>query len=438
MYALARKNLLAKNLIAMQKYFPKEYTFFPRTWLLPGDIKNFKEQFNYRKAKTFIVKPEASCQGKGIFLTRNADFYQVGEHYVAQRYLHKPFLIDNLKFDLRIYVLITSVIPLRIFIYNEGLARFATQEYVSPIGSNLNNLCMHLTNYAINKESEDFVQNSGAADDSGHKRSLSSIFKSIELARQTDPEIISSEECWQQLKELTVKTVIAGHNHIAHIQRTAKPQDIENQLCFQILGIDIFLDKKAKPWLIEVNQSPSFMTDSPLDHKVKKGVLVDGMRMLNLSWRRKNRYINNARIEKQRRLQGLPRASNFEKEEARQKKIRIKDKFELNNLGGYERIYPLQPEHLKDNEYNIALQDKYDELIHHSKEIWSESAAGGFSKKKAMDAPVGTKSGMKSPEKLINPKELSKKDSSISNNTIGSIKKTAVIKLNSLPTEHPG
>ena len=101
---------------------------------------------------------------------------------MAQRYLHKPFLVDNLKFDLRIYVLITSVIPLRIFIYKEGLARFATQSYVPPLGSNLNNLFMHLTNYAINKESEDFVQNSGA-DDSGHKRSLSAIFKAIDQAR---------------------------------------------------------------------------------------------------------------------------------------------------------------------------------------------------------------------------------------------------------------
>jgi len=125
-YALARKNLLAKNLIAMEKYFPKDYAFFPKTWLLPADLKSFKEQFNYRKAKTFIIKPEAGCQGKGIFLTRNFDWYQSGEHYVAQRYLHKPFLVDNLKFDLRIYVLVTSVMPLRIFIYKEGLARFAT------------------------------------------------------------------------------------------------------------------------------------------------------------------------------------------------------------------------------------------------------------------------------------------------------------------------
>jgi len=68
-------------------------------------------------------------------------------------------LIDGLKFDLRVYVLITSVTPLRIFIYHEGLARFATSEYVPPVGSNLGNLYMHLTNYAINKDSENFQQN---------------------------------------------------------------------------------------------------------------------------------------------------------------------------------------------------------------------------------------------------------------------------------------
>lgn len=78
---------------------------------------------------------------------------------MAQRYLHKPYLIDGLKFDLRVYVLITSVFPLRIFMYEEGLARFATSEYVSPVGSNLNNLFMHLTNYAINKDANNFQQN---------------------------------------------------------------------------------------------------------------------------------------------------------------------------------------------------------------------------------------------------------------------------------------
>ena len=74
MQALARKNLLAKNLMAMKKACPHDFSFFPKTWLLPQDQKDFKIQFNTKKAKTFIVKPEASCQGKGIFLTRNCDW----------------------------------------------------------------------------------------------------------------------------------------------------------------------------------------------------------------------------------------------------------------------------------------------------------------------------------------------------------------------------
>ena len=136
---------------------PEDFDFFPATWILPQDSKNFKEQFNNKKAKTFIVKPEQQCQGRGIFLTRNCNWLIQGEHYVAQRYLHKPFLIDGLKFDLRIYVLVTGLNPLRCYIYKEGLARFATEKYKSPMGSNLNNLCMHLTNYAINKEADGFI-----------------------------------------------------------------------------------------------------------------------------------------------------------------------------------------------------------------------------------------------------------------------------------------
>ena len=75
---------------------------------------------------------------------------------VAQRYIYKPYLIDGLKFDLRLYVIVTGVSPLRCFIYKEGLARFATEPYKSPNFDNLNNLTMHLTNYAINKEKEGF------------------------------------------------------------------------------------------------------------------------------------------------------------------------------------------------------------------------------------------------------------------------------------------
>ena len=56
---------------------------------------------------------------------------------VCQQYVSKPFLIDGFKFDLRVYVLVTSCDPLRIFVYDDGLGRFATVKYVDPSNSNL-------------------------------------------------------------------------------------------------------------------------------------------------------------------------------------------------------------------------------------------------------------------------------------------------------------
>lgn len=87
---------------------------------------------------------------------------RAGEQVVAQRYMAKPYLIDNLKFDLRVYALIFGVDPLRVFVFSEGLARFATEEYVGPAKGNLENLYMHLTNYAIQKRSDNFVRNEDA------------------------------------------------------------------------------------------------------------------------------------------------------------------------------------------------------------------------------------------------------------------------------------
>jgi tubulin polyglutamylase TTLL6/13 len=99
---------------------------------------------------------------------------------VVQRYMHKPFLIEGLKFDLRIYVLVAGIDPLRIFVFEEGLARFATEPYRPPRTDNLDNRFMHLTNYAVNKENPNFIFNeSDEHMDIGHKRSLTSIYKKL-------------------------------------------------------------------------------------------------------------------------------------------------------------------------------------------------------------------------------------------------------------------
>ena len=86
------------------------------------------------------MKPEDGSQGKGIFLTRNPDAIKPSDQLVVQKYLHKPHLIDGFKYDLRVYVFVVGVNPLRIYMYSNGLARFATVPYEKPSDKNLENL----------------------------------------------------------------------------------------------------------------------------------------------------------------------------------------------------------------------------------------------------------------------------------------------------------
>ena len=61
MVAISRKNQLARNLTRMKKAFPREYNFFPQTWLLPSENTELRKKFGNNRKNVFIVKPEASC-----------------------------------------------------------------------------------------------------------------------------------------------------------------------------------------------------------------------------------------------------------------------------------------------------------------------------------------------------------------------------------------
>ena len=63
-----------------------------------------------------------------------------------------------MKYDLRVYVLVTSYNPLKVYIYNDGLVRFATEKY-SADPKALSKKYVHLTNFSVNKKNSNFVKN---------------------------------------------------------------------------------------------------------------------------------------------------------------------------------------------------------------------------------------------------------------------------------------
>jgi hypothetical protein len=210
----------------------------------------------------------------------------VDELSVVSRYVTNPLLINGHKFDLRIYVLVTSYEPLRVYVFQEGLARFASETYSSKI--NKNNKYMHLTNYSINKKNENFIQNENTEqDDVGYKWSLTAFCKHLQQVG------IDMDLMWSRIYDVILKSLICGENHV---MQQIKKNNVHRNNCFEIFGYDILLDSDLKPWLVEINLSPALATDSPLDLKIKSNLLADVFNLIGIKrFDRKKESINKMR-----------------------------------------------------------------------------------------------------------------------------------------------
>ncbi|NXX17830.1 TTLL7 polyglutamylase, partial [Podargus strigoides] len=370
---ICRKDFLARNMTKMIKSQPQEYSFIPRTWIFPAEYTQFqnyvKELKKKRRRKTFIVKPANGAMGHGISLIRNGEKLQAQDHLIVQEYLDKPFLMEGYKFDLRVYILITSCDPLKVFLYHDGLVRMGTEKYHPPSDSNLSRLYMHLTNYSVNKHNEHFERDE--TEDKGSKRSIKWFTEFLETNN------LDVSKFWSDISELVVKTLIVAEPHVLHAYRMCRPGQApgSDSVCFEVLGFDILLDRKLKPWLLEINRAPSFGTDQKIDYDVKKGVLLNALKLLNIRTSDKRRNLAQQKAEAQKRLYGqgsmkklLPWSSDWEKqrhtlerrkEELKERLAQVRkqiseEEHENRHMGNYRRIYP--PE-------DTTLLAKYESLL---------------------------------------------------------------------------
>lgn len=166
---------------------PDAFDFVPPSFTFPEDAKKFLAYQKKHKNVTYIAKPLAGAQGDSIVLFQDQDKlpYSLKDQMVVQRYIDNPLLVDGFKFDLRIYVIVTGINEgdMHAFIADEGLARFCTEKYQKPTKENFKKIYMHLTNYSLNKMSDDYVKEEDVPNilepNDGSKRTLTALFKQI-------------------------------------------------------------------------------------------------------------------------------------------------------------------------------------------------------------------------------------------------------------------
>ena len=172
------------------------------------------------------------------------------------------------KFDLRLYITVTSFNPLEAFIYKEGFARFGSRRFTCQSDC-INDTQIHLTNSSIQREYDTEINifhpvRLAGASGGGNKVKVSWLWNRLEK------EGIETKNLWKKIKDLCLKTLIAVND------------DIEFQPnSFELFGFDVIFDENLKPWLIEVNSCPSLARETALDVTVKESVVRDTIELVN-------------------------------------------------------------------------------------------------------------------------------------------------------------
>ncbi|XP_056419326.1 probable tubulin polyglutamylase TTLL2 [Hyla sarda] len=262
---ITKKDCLARHLKRMKGIYGSSYfDFSPIVFILPNDYTKFLAEYtkerHEKKSGYWICKPTDMSRGRGIFLFQDIKHLAYDCPVIVQKYITNPLLISGYKFDLRIYVCVTCFCPLTIYIYQEGLVRFATEKFSL---SSLDNIFAHLTNTSINKYSTSYSADKERVG-SGCKWTLGQ-FRSYLRSLEVDDVLL-----WQRIYNIVTMTLLS-----------IAPTIPQYPNCFELFGFDILIDDTLKPWLLEVNFSPALSLECPNDVTVKKGLINDIIDLLN-------------------------------------------------------------------------------------------------------------------------------------------------------------
>ncbi|KAL3280885.1 hypothetical protein HHI36_004113 [Cryptolaemus montrouzieri] len=208
----------------------------------------------------WILKPGNKCRGRGIILVKYLKevekIMNLKLKYVVQKYIERPFIIYNTKFDIRQWFLVTCTQPLTIWMYKECYLRFSSQNY------NLENFheSLHLTNYAVQCKYTNMEQRDKALP----KDNMwdSPTFKDY-LKRQ------GKGDKWEQviypgMRESIVCSMLASQDTMDRRQNT-----------FEMYGADFILGEDLRPWLLEINCSPDMSSSTSITKRMCPQFLAD-------------------------------------------------------------------------------------------------------------------------------------------------------------------
>lgn len=243
--ALTTKHRLAETVLAARARLrgtqaAGAFRCFPETYILPRNLGLLRSAAIRNPEALWIKKPVGSARGTGINLVEDLSQLETGDGWLVQEYLARPHLLDGHKYTLRLYVLLTSVDPLLVYLFEEGFAKRASRPF-STAKEHLADRFRHLTNPDVLRDDPEVATSALNLTLGQYRRRL--------RADGVDEEVL-----WQKIRNLVWATITAAREPMLAI---GAPVRTLAEGCFELFGFDVLIDEALDPWLLECNLSPS-------------------------------------------------------------------------------------------------------------------------------------------------------------------------------------
>jgi len=265
-WQLCRKDYLYTNYVKMQKRFPEEYKFMPETFELPREREIVEEKLKeynvFDRENLYIIKPVASSRGRGVRVL--TDVTTLPQKGMVQKYIYNPHLINKKKYDIRLYLLVTGFLPLKVYLFENGIVRFCSEDFdIDP--EKLNNNYIHVTNFSVNKTMEKMRKGKEEVDSP-------TTWSLIALKGYFTDKKLDFKPVWAKIKDIMMKLILSVVDLAMPSLRQFK---LTSNNLFELYGVDIILDHKLNPWLLECNLNPNLSCDTDTDLRLKSKLLTD-------------------------------------------------------------------------------------------------------------------------------------------------------------------
>ena len=271
------KSLLFINYKPFQEKFPNDYNYMLETFSYPDEKEEIEKKFkNYKLKKNddvWMIKPNMGSLGLEISILTNFTDIKL-KNYLITKYLHNPHLIKGYKYDLRFHGLVSTIKPLKLYLYNEGLVRLASEKYNFSITSPHNKYTF-LTNLFINKNNKNkFIYPKNMKN-----MERSNLWNLETFQKYCARNNINYDKLISEVGDIFIKMMLTVR---AKLINSIEKTKLQCSNFYHLIGFDIILDENLKPYLLETNRRCGFRSDNDAEKYFTYNIIADTLNIIGI------------------------------------------------------------------------------------------------------------------------------------------------------------